>query len=134
MGPSSWVNLPRLPQTPNCKLDRAALPAPQPAAAEVEEDSAPGSALEIALAGIWKEVLQLERVSTRNDLFALGADSIQLFQITARANRAGIRLSAKQLMRHRTIAALAAFLEASGETVGAARPASVRGPEAMTVQ
>jgi hypothetical protein len=44
---------------------------------------------------------------------SLGADSIQLFQITARAIRLGLQLSVKQLLEQRTIAAVAACLEQS---------------------
>ena len=62
----------------------------------------------------------MDRVSRDSDLFSLGADSIHLFQIAARANRKGIRLSARQLLDHRTVAALAALLETEGD-----RPSAV---------
>jgi aryl carrier-like protein len=58
------------------------------------------------LADIWSDVLHVERVSIDDSLFDLGADSINLFQITARANRAGILLTPQHLLVHRTIAAL----------------------------
>jgi aryl carrier-like protein len=106
MIPTAWVRLERLPLSANGKLDRAALPAPgEPDAAE--EFLAPQTPVELALAAIWRDVLQLERVGLSDDLFALGADSIHLFKITARANRQGIPILAKQLMKQRTIAALA---------------------------
>jgi len=75
---------------------------------------APNTALEKTLAKIWAEVLGVERIGVSDDLLKLGADSIQLFQITARANRMGIKLTAKQLLQHRTIAVLAALPEHSG--------------------
>jgi aryl carrier-like protein len=56
-------------------------------------------------------VLHLDRVGTADDLFALGADSIQLFQITARANRDGMRVAAKHVFAHRTIGALARHVD-----------------------
>ena len=43
------------------------------------------------MAGIWAEVLRLERVGINDNLFELGADSLHVFQIAARANKAGIR-------------------------------------------
>jgi aryl carrier-like protein len=43
----------------------------------------------------------------------LGADSIQLFQITARANRGGIKITARQLLQHRCARALAAVVDSS---------------------
>jgi hypothetical protein len=45
----------------------------------------------------------------------MGADSIQLFQITARANRAGIKITARQLLQHRNAAALGALADLGGE-------------------
>ena len=113
MVPSMWVRLDALPVSANGKLDRAALPVPELPAASDADFAAPQSAIEIALAEIWRDVLKLERVSVTDDLFALGADSINLFQITARANREGLALMAKQLLQHRTIGELAASLEAT---------------------
>jgi hypothetical protein len=111
MIPSLWVRLETLPLSPNGKLDRAALPPPDTAASEVEAFVAPETPLEKTLASIWAEVLQIDRVGTTDDFFALGADSIHLFQITARANRKGIRLAAKQVLKYRTIAALVPHLD-----------------------
>ena len=112
MLPTAWVRLDALPLTPNGKLDRSALPAPGlPAPQAGREAAAPLTATERALARICEEVLRLDRVCAGDDLFALGADSIQLFQITARANRDGMRIAAKQLFAHRTIGALARHLD-----------------------
>jgi amino acid adenylation domain-containing protein len=117
MIPSAWVRLDALPVSPNGKLDRGALPVPDFAPAASEEFVAPTTPTEIALAKIFAEVLHLGQVSANADLLKLGADSIQLFQITARANRSGIKLSAKQLLQHRNAAALAALVDAGeGDT------------------
>jgi aryl carrier-like protein len=120
MIPSAWVRLDALPTSTNGKLDRAALPAPQ-----IDEAAtafaAPTTPLEITLAEIWADVLKLDRVDIGTDLFALGADSINLFQITARAHREGVPLMAKQLLKHRTIAELAKFLETAPPQPVAAR-------------
>ncbi len=111
MIPTVWVQLERLPVSPNGKLDRAALPKPQPAAAAEEEFVAPQTQTETRLAKIWAEVLHLPRVSATMDLLRLGADSIQLFQIVARCAREGFRLTAKQLLQHRTVRAVAAAVD-----------------------
>ena len=110
MIPTAWLRLEALPLTSNGKLDRAALPPAETVQIAAAEHVAPVSALEKTLAKIWVEVLHLERVGTTDDLFALGVDSIQLFQIAARANRENIRLTAKQLVQQRTIGAIAALL------------------------
>ncbi len=112
MIPSAWVALAALPRNAHGKLDRAALPAPEPAALAAEEFVAPQTAAEICLARIWSEVLHVPRVSATMDLLRLGADSIQLFQIIARSTREGFRLTARQLLQARTLRAVAALAEA----------------------
>jgi amino acid adenylation domain-containing protein len=123
MIPTAWVRLERLPVSPNGKLDRAALPKPEAPAQAEEEFVAPATQSEIRLAKIWAEVLHLSRVSATIDLLRLGADSIQLFQIIARSSREGFRLTAKQLLQHRTVRAVAGLLDG---TAGAASPADNR--------
>ena len=111
MVPTGWVRLERMPATPNGKLDRRALPDTDWIAADTRAAFvAPRGELETTLAAIFADVLQFSRVGIDDDLIVLGADSIHLFQITARANAAGIRLAAKDLMQHRSIARLAAAL------------------------
>jgi aryl carrier-like protein len=122
MIPSAWVRLDALPLSPNGKLDRAALPAPDAAQVAQEEYVAPTTPTEIALTKIFAEVLHMESVGVKADLLKMGADSIQLFQITARANRAGVKISAKQLLLHRTAAALATLVDTAAD--GAEAPAA----------
>jgi len=108
MVPSAFVVLETLPMTPNGKVNRQALPPPdmgrfQAAGAFV----APRTTAESILAGIWAEVLRLERVGIHDNFFELGGDSILSIQIIARANQAGLRLTSKQLFQQQTIAELA---------------------------
>jgi acyl carrier protein len=115
MIPSAFIFLQELPRTPNGKIDRQALPAPDSAnlgsrAAFV----APRNPQEEKLAAICAEVLHLDRVSVLDSLFDLGADSIHLFQIIARAGRAGIAMSPQHVLRLQTVAAIAAEIEATG--------------------
>ncbi len=114
MLPVQWIALDRMPLTVAGKTDRAALPAPE-AGALPAEFRAPATATEIALAEIWANVLHLERVGRDDDFLALGGDSIQLFQITARANQSGLAVAAKQLLKHRTLSALARHLDENPE-------------------
>ena len=121
MVPGAFVTLDALPLTPNGKLDRKALPAPETAGAgadghgDEETDGAPTpvpprTAAETTLAGIWAEVLglPLARVGVEDNFFALGGDSILSIQVVARATRAGLRLTPRQLFQHQTVAELAA--------------------------
>ncbi len=119
MVPAAFVVVPRLPLTPNAKIDRKALPDPAPAPAVAAEP--PRSALEQTLAEIWAAVLH-RPVGRDDDLLAIGADSIQLFQITARANAAGVALLARHLLQHRTVAAVAAALGDAPSAPAAAIP------------
>ncbi len=114
MVPTAWVALAALPVTPNGKLDRAALPEPyQAAEPPVRAHRPPGTPLEGKLCSIWAEVLGLRTVGLDDDILDLGADSIHVFKIVARANREGIALSAGLLFGCRTVGALAAALDTS---------------------
>ena len=111
MIPTAWVALQELPLNAHGKLDRGALPPPEPADAGPDEFVAPETPTEICLARIWSEVLHLPRVSANMDLLKAGADSIQLFQIIARSTREGFRLTARQLLQARTLRAVAVLAD-----------------------
>ena len=120
MIPSAWTKLDKLPMTPNGKLDRAALPTPELILQSAEEFVAPATPTELRLAAIWAEVLRMPRVGATMDLLRLGADSIQLFQIIARSSRQGIRVTAKQLLQHRTIRSIAELIDRTPQSDAAA--------------
>ncbi len=78
MLPAAFVALERLPLSPNGKVDRRALPAPDWSAREEATDPyvAPRDPLEERIASIWAEVLGVERVGVRDNFFELGGDSL----------------------------------------------------------
>jgi amino acid adenylation domain-containing protein len=105
MIPAAFVVLGTLPRTPNGKVDRKALP--EPGLSRTSKPTrAPRSTNEQTLCGILREVLHLDTISIDDNLFEMGADSIQIFQIVARANRAGMDISVQQVLRNPTIEAL----------------------------
>ncbi|MEG5083549.1 amino acid adenylation domain-containing protein [Microcoleus sp. AT8-B4] len=115
MVPSAFVLLESLPLTNNGKVDRKALPAPDRDRPELEEAFAtPSTAIEKILAEIWAQVLGLEQVGIDDNFFELGGDSILSIQVISQANRAGLRLTPKQLFQHQTIAQLAAVADTTG--------------------
>ena len=108
MVPAAFVFLEKLPLTPNGKLDRKALPPPlSDAPANDRHFLAPTTPAEAALTTIWSQVLRLDRVSTTDNFFEIGGDSILSIQVIARAREAGLGLSPRQLFENPTITALA---------------------------
>jgi hypothetical protein len=113
MLPAAFVLLERLPLTPNGKVDRRALPAGEivPQAATYV---APRTATEEVLAGIWGQVLGLERVGVEDDFYALGGHSLLVTRLLTRVRsvfRADVALG--DLLEHPTVAGHARLLAAS---------------------
>ncbi|HEU0088339.1 MAG TPA: non-ribosomal peptide synthase/polyketide synthase [Pseudonocardiaceae bacterium] len=107
MVPSAFVTLDRLPLNPNGKLDRKALPTPDPGTG-MAGYVAPRTDGERALAKIWADVLGVERVGIEDNFFELGGDSILSIQMVSRARQAGLDLMPRDVFRHQTVAALVA--------------------------
>ncbi|MDT5029141.1 MAG: hypothetical protein QOE61_5567, partial [Micromonosporaceae bacterium] len=105
--PAAFVRLDTLPMSPNGKVDRTSLPDPDLSAASTARYVAPGTPTEIALVGIWTDVLGVEKIGVEDNFFALGGDSILSIQVVARAGQAGLRLATKDLFLHQTVASLA---------------------------
>ena len=126
MLPSAVVRLDAMPLTPNGKIDRKALPAPDTGrAARQKEYVAPRTDQEKTLAAIWAEVLHLERVGVQDNLFELGADSLHIFQIVARAGKVGMKIPPALILKHRTIAAVLTQLESGAASPAKAAPGIV---------
>ena len=88
MVPGAYVCLEALPLTANGKIDRKALPAPERVAGSGEGYEEPKTAVEEILAGIWGEVLRVERVGRQDNFFALGGHSLLATQIISRVRGA----------------------------------------------
>ncbi|MFF7110513.1 amino acid adenylation domain-containing protein [Pseudomonas sichuanensis] len=95
MVPGVLMYLAQLPQTPNGKLDRKALPAPERAARQ-QAYEAPRSELEQQLATLWQEVLGVERVGLADNFFELGGQSLQMVMLLSRLRaELGVELSVR---------------------------------------
>ena len=106
MVPAAVVSIDALPITPNGKLDTRALPAPE--FQDADHYRAPTSAVEEILAGIYAQVLEVERVGVDDSFFDLGGDSLSAMRVIAAIN-AGLDadLSVRTLFDAPTIAQLA---------------------------
>jgi amino acid adenylation domain-containing protein len=113
MIPAAFVFLDALPLTPNGKVDRKALPAPEKVRPELDESfAAPNTPTEIAVAEIWREVLQLERVGLHDNFFELGGHSLLMTQIVSRLREAfQIELPMRRFFESPTIEKLALVIE-----------------------
>ncbi|HEX6911248.1 MAG TPA: condensation domain-containing protein, partial [Longimicrobium sp.] len=131
MVPSAFVGVDAIPLTPNGKLDRAKLPAPDALhAGPADAYEAPRTRAEQVLAELWASVLRRERVGIHDNFFALGGDSILSIQIIARAAQQGVRVTPKQMFVHQTIADLAAV--ATDAAPGQAEQGAVTGDVPLT--
>jgi acyl carrier protein len=112
MIPSAFVMLESLPLTPNGKVDRRARPAPERLRPELGETYvAPRTAVEEVLAGIWSEVLGVERIGVEDNFFDLGGHSLLATQVVARVRDAfEVELPLRHLFEEPTVVGLASVM------------------------
>ncbi|MFD8251186.1 non-ribosomal peptide synthase/polyketide synthase [Streptomyces werraensis] len=121
--PSAFVALPALPLSRNGKVDRAALPAPEPASGPQDTPAEPRTDAERRTLEVFADVLSVPSPGVRDDFFQLGGDSILSIRLAVRLSEAfGTELSPRAVFTHPTPEALAALLseERPGDTAPAA--------------
>ncbi|RJQ80371.1 amino acid adenylation domain-containing protein [Pseudonocardiaceae bacterium YIM PH 21723] len=120
MIPASLMFVPELARTPSGKLDRKALPEPTVDTRDIRKAYlVPRTATEQLIADVWEEVLGAERVGVTDDFYELGGHSLLAVRCVAvLKERSGRGVTVQQLLRHRTVGELAAFLD-HGEQAGA---------------
>ncbi|HWY22624.1 MAG TPA: amino acid adenylation domain-containing protein [Candidatus Acidoferrum sp.] len=122
--PHAFIQLDQFPLLPNGKIDRRQLPGPSGMARYLKDAPCrPRSELEIQLAEIWKEILQIDVVGVRDDFFALGGHSLLATQAISRIrDRFGVALPLVSMFDFPTIEGLAEqinlLLSASPAVVG----------------
>ncbi len=108
MVPQFLMRLDRMPLNPSGKTDRKALPEPVVQASITP----PANGVEEILAGMWKEILGLEQVSTTDDFFQIGGHSLKAVQLQAKISAEfQVDVSFRDVLRARTIQALGALLQ-----------------------
>jgi amino acid adenylation domain-containing protein len=111
--PAAVVRLPALPRTPNGKLDRSRLPAPDAGRDRTSRPVAPGTPVERALAEIWADVLGVSTIGRDDDFFDLGGHSLLIVSLAARVRREfGIDLPVQDAYATSTLAGMATVVSA----------------------
>ncbi len=112
MVPDAFVAVREFPLTPNGKIDRDALPEPDPPTAAQTEYIAPRTETERRLADIWADVLRTGTVGVHDNFFALGGDSIQSLHIASRTRAAfDVPLTPRDVLTTCTVSSLAELVE-----------------------
>jgi amino acid adenylation domain-containing protein len=127
MVPAAYVWMEAYPLTPNGKVDRKALPAPEGDAYSAGEYAAPVGETEEALAGIWAQVLGVERVGRHDNFFELGGHSLLAVRVISRMRQVlGVEASLAHLFSHPTVESLAARVSGSEPQVQADGAIAIR--------
>ncbi|MBC8954221.1 non-ribosomal peptide synthetase [Xenorhabdus sp. PB62.4] len=106
MVPAAFVRLDALPLTPNGKLDRRALPEPDQNAFSHQTYEAPQGEIEIALATIWRELLEVEQIGRYDNFFALGGHSLLAMRMINLAAGRGLMCTLNNLFQFPVLAEL----------------------------
>ena len=120
MLPARFVTLKQFPVSPNGKIDRRALPAPDRLAEELLTDYvAPRSADEAVLAALFAEVLNLQRVSIHDSFFDLGGNSLLAARLLYKTEEAlQIKIGMRQFLAHPDVAGLGQAINAERQRAG----------------
>src|SRR5688572_4114568 len=126
MLPSAFVELEQLPRTLNGKIDRKALPTLESLNREVEKDGVQLSPIEQIVAGIWCEVLRVERIGQQGNFFNLGGHSLLVTQVLARVREhLKVELPVRSLFEAPTVEEFARLLEEQLSRGGQSEPRSI---------
>ena len=129
MLPAAFVLLDAFPLTPNGKLDRQALPAPDYAATTGREFAVPAGEIEVAMAEIWQELLGIARIGRDDSFLDVGGHSLQAMRLATRvAERFGVELTVRDVFARPTLRALAQLCEGAAVAERAPIPVCARGP------
>jgi len=132
MVPARIVEVAQMPLTPNKKIDRKALPAPQAKTATAPEaatTAAPQSDTQAAIAQVWRAILGVDAIRPSDNFFALGGHSLLAVQ-AHRDIKAALgmdKLGITDIFRFPTLEGLAAHLD-KGAGAGPATPAPAAAP------
>ena len=111
MLPSAFVRLDAFPLTPNGKIDRKALPAPDTDAYASRPYEAPQGGMEDTVAGLWRQLLGIDRIGRHDNFFELGGHSLIAVTMIERMRKLGLRTDVRALFTAQTLMDFAAGLD-----------------------
>ncbi|HVI72274.1 MAG TPA: amino acid adenylation domain-containing protein, partial [Pyrinomonadaceae bacterium] len=113
MIPSAFVQMDHLPLTPNGKVDRRALPVPDYAGRELTAGYvAPRGPMEELLAGIWSQLLGVERVSRNDNFFEVGGHSLLATRLVSRVRATlNVDIPLRAVFEYPNISQFASYIE-----------------------
>ncbi|RAW92177.1 non-ribosomal peptide synthetase, partial [Photorhabdus sp. S8-52] len=126
MVPAAFVRLDSFPLSPNGKLDRKALPAPDSEAFARQHYEAPQGETEMALAAIWCELLGIEQISRHDNFFTLGGHSLLAVRMIEYLRHLGLKLAVRDLFQTPVLSDLVQTL---GQHQAVSIPANVITPD-----
>lgn len=136
MVPDTFIMLDALPLTPNGKIDRNSLPTPEKRQRQVEEEFvAPESDVEQTIASVLQEMLNLEKIGTKDNFFNMGANSLLIVQANNRlSQRLERKVSLVSMYRYPTIASLADYLSGASDQKQSSEEGQKRGEKRKAAQ
>jgi amino acid adenylation domain-containing protein len=128
MMPAGWVLLDQIPLTPNGKVDRAALPKPASTRSETGQGFvAPPTLIQEALAAIWRQVLNLDRVNTGDNFFWLGGHSLLATRIISRIRETfQVELPVRSLFESPTVLEMSQRIESAMRSGSSIAPPPIK--------
>ncbi|MCY8615722.1 bacitracin non-ribosomal peptide synthetase BacB [Bacillus haynesii] len=111
MLPSYFIQINKMPLTPNGKIDRKALPEPAGDTIAASGYEAPRNETEEKLAAVWQEVLDRDKIGINDNFFEIGGDSIKALQIVSKLSRADLKLQVKDLFTNPSIRHLSKYVK-----------------------
>jgi acyl-coenzyme A synthetase/AMP-(fatty) acid ligase/acyl carrier protein len=116
MVPSAYVLLESLPMTASDKVNRDALPEPDDNHHEIETTYiAPRTEIEQTITSVWRELFNVEKLSTHSNFFDLGGHSLSMVRVCSRLREVmNIEISMIDMFKYPTINSLAKFLSQKG--------------------
>ena len=118
MVPTAYLQLEKMPMTPNGKTDLKALPEPQLAISG--EYEAPANDTERTFCDIFAKILQMDRVGATDNFFELGGTSLVVTRVIIEADKAGLHVSYGEVFANPTPRKLACLITGESENTGQA--------------